>query len=456
MEDPMQKIDPQEIEIIIQDIKQAVNDADWVTASELLNLLRPQDQADVFEEITPEDQSKLIPSMDIENAADLIEELGDEAAARLANELNVDQLAEILDYMEPDEAADLLGDMSDEAADQALSEMEESDEVRLLLEYGDESAGGLMTSAEVLLQENMTVQDAIDHLRQTTPDSETIYYLFVTNKSQKLTGIVSLRQLVIESPSKRIGDIMTRDVISVNVHTDQEEAARLLARYDLLALPVVDDENHFLGVITHDDVLEIVEEEATEDIYRLGGVPQAQPSDQRAWFAIRSRLPWLVLNLITAMASATVLALFEGTIAQVAVLAAFFPIVAGVSGSAGTQTLTVIVRGLALGELKTKSNIKILLREMSVGLMNGIVIGIMVAIIALVWKEQAMLGLVVGTASFLTLICAAIAGFLVPVGIQKMNIDPALGSPILVTTITDSLGYLIYLGLASILIAQLI
>lgn len=352
----MQKFDPHEIENIIQDIKHAVYDGDWVTASELLNFLRPQDQADVFEELTPEDQSKLIPSMNVENAADLIEELGDEAAARLANELNVDQLVDILDYMEPDEAADLLGDMSEETADKALSGMEESDEVRMLLEYRDESAGGLMTSAEVLLQENMTVQDAIDHLRQTSPDSETIYYLFVSNQFQKLSGIVSLRQLVIEAPSKRIGDIMTRDVISVNVHMDQEEAARILARYDLLALPVVDDDNHFLGIITHDDVLEIVEEEATEDIYRLGGVPQAQPSDQRAWFAIRSRLPWLVLNLLTAMASATVLGLFEGTIAQVAVLAAFFPIVAGVSGSAGTQTLTVIVRGLALGELKTKSN----------------------------------------------------------------------------------------------------
>ncbi len=452
----MQNFDPQEIEKIIQEIKQAVFDQQWETASELLNLLRPQDQADVFEEITPEDQSKLIPGMDIENAADLIEELGDEAAARLANELNVDQLVEILDYMEPDEAADLLGDMSEETADQALSEMEESDEVRLLLEYGDESAGGLMTSAEVLLLEDMTIQNAIDYLRQTTPDSETIYYLFVTNKYQKLTGIVSLRQLVIESPSRRIGDIMTRDVISVNVKVDQEEAARILARYDLLALPVVDDENHFLGVITHDDVLEIVEEEATEDIYRLGGVPQAQPSDQRASVAIRSRLPWLVLNLITAMASALVLSLFEGTIAKVAVLAAFFPMVAGVSGSAGTQTLTVIVRGLALGELKTRSNWKILLRELAVGLMNGIAIGILVAAIAFFWEGDAFLGLVVGTASFLTLICAAIAGFLVPVTIQKLKIDPALGSPILVTTITDSLGYLIYLGLATILIAQLI
>ncbi len=452
----MQKIDPKEIEKIIQEIKQAVYDEQWITASELLNLLRPQDQADVFEEITPEDQSKLIPGMDIEDAADLIEELGDEAAARLANELDVDQLIEILDYMEPDEAADLLGDMTEEAADQALSEMEESDDVRLLLEYGDESAGGLMTSAEVLLREDMTVQDAIDHLRQSTPDSETIYYLFVTNKFQKLTGVISLRQLVIEAPSKRIGDIMNWDVISVNVQMDQEEAARILARYDLLALPVVDDKNHFLGVITHDDVLEIVEEEATEDIYRLGGVPQAQPSDQRARVAIRSRLPWLVLNLITAMASALVLSIFEGTIAKVAVLAAFFPMVAGVSGSAGTQTLTVIVRGLALGELKTRSNWKILLRELAIGLMNGVAIGILVAAIAFLWEGDGFLGLVVGTASFLTLICAAVAGFLVPVTIQKLKIDPALGSPILVTTITDSLGYLIYLGLATILIAQLI
>lgn len=452
----MQKTNPQEIEKTIDEIKQSLTDGNWDQAAELLNFLRPPDQADLFETIPPEDQSKLIPGFDPEAAADIIEELEDEAAARLAAELDVKQLAEILDYMEPDEAADLLGDISEETAGQALAEMEEADEVRQLMVYGDESAGGLMTAAEILLNENLTVEDAITHLRQTSPDAETIYYLFITDQLNKLVGILSLRQLVTEPPTKRIGDIMSRDVISVNVHLDQEEAARILARYDLLALPVVDDENHFLGVITHDDVFEILEEEATEDIYRLGGVPQAQPSDQRLTFAIRSRLPWLVLNLLTAMASATVLALFEGTIAKVAVLAAFFPIVAGVSGSAGTQTLTVIVRGLALGEVKAKSVWRLLLREVSVGLINGFVIGVLVALIAYFWKDAPILGLVVGGASFLNLICAAIAGFIVPVLIQRSKIDPALASPILVTTITDSMGYLIYLGLASIVIVNLI
>jgi magnesium transporter len=199
-----------------------------------------------------------------------------------------------------------------------------------------------------------------------------------------------------------------------------------------------------------------LEDEATEDIYRLGGIPREQPADVRLSSAVKTRLPWLILNLVTALLSATVLSVFEDTIARVAVLAAFFPVVAGVSGSAATQALTVTVRGLALGDINPKEGFKTLGRELFLGLVNGLSIGLMVSVIALVWKGTPLLGLVVGAATLLNMVCAALAGVLMPMLMQKLKFDPALASPILVTTTTDTLGYLFYLGLATILITSLV
>lgn len=313
-----------------------------------------------------------------------------------------------------------------------------------------------MTAAEVILHREMTAEEAIVHLRTVAPDAETVYYLFVVDWREHLAGVISLRELVVAPPRTRVGDIMDHDVISVEAHDDQEVAARLMSRYDLVALPVTDAQGHMLGVITHDDLVEVLEEEATEDIFRLGGVPEEHPADVSLPAALRTRLPWLVLNLATAMASALVLSLFEGTIARVAVLAAFFPIVAGVSGSAGTQTLTVTVRGLALGELSPDEGWRTLGREMLIGLANGVAVGSLIAIIALAWRGSPVLGLVVGAATLLNLIAAAVAGALVPLGLQVLQIDPALASPILVTTITDTFGYFVYLGLATLVIGVLI
>jgi len=313
-----------------------------------------------------------------------------------------------------------------------------------------------MTSATITLHREMTAKEAIAHLRVIAPESETVYYLFVVDEEVRLVGIVSLRQIVIASPDTCIEEIMGPDVIHVRADADQEEAARLMARYDLLALPVVDDVGHLLGLITHDDLVEVLEEEATEDIYRLGGVLEEHPPDVPISAALRTRLPWLVLNLGTALASATILSLFESTIARVAVLAAFFPIVAGVSGSAGTQTLTITVRGLALGELSPRDGLRALRRETLIGLANGIAVGGLIALIALLWKGTPMLGVVVGLATLLNMFGAGIAGALVPVTLQVLRIDPALASPILVTTITDTCGYFIYLGLATLVLGMLI
>ena len=444
------------IDVVIEKIRDALSEGDWDKATSLLESLRRSDQAEVFSDLPPEQQQEILPLLNPENSADILEEMEDEDVLDIANRMDTQRLVEIVDEMEPDEAADLLGDISVEQAEQVLKQIDESEDIRYLLEHPDETAGGVMTALDVHIRQDMTVDEAIKYLRRLSPEAEEIYYLFVENALSHLVGVVSLRQLVVAKPGTLIQDIMDPDPISIPVGADQEEAARLMQHYDLLALPVIDKNAKIVGMITYDDLLDVLEDEATEDIYRLGGIPKEKPTDIPFLTSLKIRLPWVALNLGTHMISAFVLSSFEETIAQVAVLAAFLPIVAGVSGSAATQTLTVTVRGMAIGDIAPKEGLSILGREFSLGLFNGVSMGIAIAIIAYFWKGSALIGLVVGLATLLNLICAGIAGVVVPLGMQIIDFDPALASPILVTTLMDALGYFFYLGMATLLISNLL
>jgi magnesium transporter len=448
--------DVMNIDEILEKIRTALSEGHWDDVIALLEPLRRSDQAEIFSDLPPDQQQEILPFLSPESSADIFEELEDEEVFDIANRMETDSLVEIVDEMEPDEAADLLGDIPPAQAEEVLAQIDDSDDIRALLEHSDESAGGVMTSLDVHVMQDMTVDEAIGYLRNLSPDSESIYYLFVEDNEGRLVGVVSLRDLVVARAGTLISSIMDPDPVYSQVGADQEEAARLMQRYDLLALPVVDDAHKLVGMITYDDLLDVLEDEATEDIYRLGGVPREQPADVKVTSAMKTRLPWLILNLITALISATVLSIFENTIAQVAVLAAFFPIVAGVSGSAATQTLTVTVRGLALGDIAPKEGLKTIGRELLLGLVNGISVGLIIAVIALAWKGTPILGFVVGSATLLNMICAGLAGVAVPLLMQRLKFDPALASPILVTTTTDTLGYFFYLGLATLLITSLI
>ena len=445
-----------DVERLLKQVRNLLERGDSKSAAILLESLKPADQAGVFDDLKPEEQDAILPKLNPEDSADILEELEEEDAAEVAGRLKNDKLATILDHMEPDEAADLLGDMKPEKASIVLNAMQDSTEVEPLLQHHDETAGGSMTTASIVLKSGMTVKTAISHLRKLSPDDEDIYYLFVTDRKDQLVGVVNLRSLVTNPSTTKIADIMDTDVVSVPSDTDQEEAASLMKRYDLLALPVVDQDKHLLGVITYDDSFDIMEDEATEDIYRLGGLAEETPSDLPLGEAVRKRLPWLVVNLFMALMSAAVLSLFESTIAEMAALAAFFPIVAGVSGSAGTQTLTVTVRSIALGEIEPKNALKVVLNQFMLSLVNGLFIGMIIILIALVWKGSSTLGFIAGIATLVNILSTAVTGVLIPLLIQKFKSDPALASPIIVTALTDALGYLVYLGLASALIAWMI
>lgn len=424
-------------------------------AIEALERLRPPDQAEVFEELNTSDQAALLPGLEPIETAHLLEELGDDEAADVAERLDATTLAHIVDEMEPDEAADLLGDLNPDLARQTLAQMEEAAEVRPLLIHADDSAGGLMTSEFLLLRERMTAQESIEALRAWQPSEDSTYYLFVVNQAQQLRGVVSLRRLITADPQSVIGDIMHPDPITARAGTDQEEVAHVMSKYDLLALPVVDEGNHMLGVITYDDVVDVIEEEASEDILHLGGVLDEERVTGPVSVSVRRRLPWLYVNLLTAFLAAGVISLFERTIEQLAVLAAFQSIVAGQGGNAGTQALTVVVRSLALGEIELRDAWRILLKELAVGALNGLAVGAAVGAFAFLMEGQPLLGLIIGVAMIGNMLAAGLAGALVPLLLKKLKLDPALGSGVIVTTVTDVVGFGLFLGLATLFIQWL-
>jgi magnesium transporter len=277
-----------------------------------------------------------------------------------------------------------------------------------------------------------------------------VFYLYVIDLRRHLVGVVSLRRLLLVPPATPLKRIMTTDLISVRVDMDQEEVARQVASYNLLAIPVVDEENKLVGIITVDDVIDVIKDEATEDVYRLAGVAGDDRVFSRPIESLRKRVPWLQVNLVTAFIAAFVVGLFEDTIAKVTVLAMFMPVVAGMGGNAATQTLTVIVRGIALGELTWANTRKALFKEAAVGLGNGIATGVVAALVVLIWKGDPTLGLIIGAAMVINMFVAAIAGTLIPLSLRALKVDPALASSVFITTLTDVFGFLTFLGLGTL------
>ncbi|OQY26275.1 MAG: magnesium transporter [Anaerolineaceae bacterium 4572_5.1] len=411
--------------------------------------LHPSDQAKLFENLSPKAQHSLLQPLKIEEVADLFDALDDDDAAEAAEGLSVPYLAKILDDMDPDEAADLLGDLSAAKVQHILSLMEETRDVLPLLRYPDETAGGRMTTEYLSLDQNTTAEEAIRYLRESAPPTDIPYYLFVIDESKKLVGITGLRELVCANPQDPISTFVSKNVISITATSDQEEAAQLMQHYDLSALPVIDDKNTLLGVISHDDILDVMEDEATEDIYRLANVSDAAlEADSGIFKQLRGRLPWLLLNTLTALFGSWIISNFEDLFIQVAVLAFFQSIVAAQGGNAASQNVAMIVRGLALGEMDTKKIWSVLFRQLTVSLSLGLIIGGLVGLGVGFWQANPYLGLVLGLALLGNMLVAGIVGTLAPIMLQVVGYDPALASTVLVTALTDSIGFLIFLSLA--------
>ena len=388
--------------------------------------------------------------------ADILEHLDEDDFQAFLPLIAASALSRILDRMESDVAADVLQSLPPADRTMALAAMSRASEVMPLLQHEEDSAGGIMMRGFVTLRQDMTADAAIEYLRLVHPDAQEAYYLFIVDQDNSLTGVVSLRDLIVTAPLARIQDVMNREVISVPVDADQEEAARLVERYDLRALPVVDAEGRLAGIITQDDVIDVVEEEATEDMLLMTGVTGDESPFSPLPASVRRRLPWLMVNIVTAMAAATVVSLFQGTIEKAAVLAVFMPVIAGQGGNAGIQTLTVVVRSMALGEMEMKDARSVLARQLVIGICNGLAVGLAVGAVAFAWEGNLALGVVVALAMIANIgLIAAIGGVLVPATMRFLGFDPALASGIFVTMLTDLMGFLTFLGLASLFISQI-
>jgi magnesium transporter len=447
------------IDLVLDSVKRLLRIG---ATANLLNLLQKQHPADlgqVFSELPDRDREAAFSLLADRNgrlAMEAISELGPEAGAALLATRPAEEIAKLAQEIPSDDAAALIDYLPEELSAAVLDLMrpKESGVVENLLEYDERTAGRIMNPHVFALSEDMTVGEAITEL-QSNRDVEMVFYLYVVDDRRHLVGVVSLRRLLLVAPETPLKRIMTADLISARVDTDQEEVARQVASYNLLAIPVVDAENKLAGVITVDDVIDVIKDEATEDIYRLAGVAGDERAFTPALESLRKRLPWLGINLVTAFLAAAVVGAFEGTISQVTALAVFMPIVAGMGGNAATQTLTVVVRGIALGELTWSNSRKALLKEAAVGIGNGVVLGLVAAAVAWATRGSPVLGLLLCAAMIINMFVAATAGTLVPLGLRAVNVDPALASSVFITTLTDVFGFASFLGLATVFLRYL-
>lgn len=426
--------------------------------ADVIEYMHPVDILDTIHECSEEEVEKILNRLSDEDVADLLEEEDDEERYDFLKGLSAKRQHEVLEEMSSDERADFVGALNETESKDVLSKLtsEDKQEVTELLKYDPETAGGLMATEYITIRDNRTVLKTLEYLQTVIQDAESIYYLYVTDRANHLKGVIALRDLVSSPFDKKISEITNPNVVSVNVKDDQETVANVFDKYDYMVLPVVDDQNVLKGVITVDDVIDVIKEETNEDFNRMAGLGSEEKVDDTLPEALRSRLPWLIINLATAVLAAACVAKFSATIEAIVALAAINPIIAGMGGNAGTQSLTLIVRGIALGELDKENGRKIFFKEFGVGLLSGAVIGAIVAIGCQIFYHNWYLGLVTFLAMVGNMVVATVTGFLVPVILKKVNIDPALASTVFVTTFTDCCGFLLFLGLATAFLPKLV
>jgi magnesium transporter len=435
---------------VLARLRAALERDDLPGAGEILAALRPPDQADLFAELADEEQVALLPQLNTADSADILEKLDDEVAAGLVAALPTPTVVRIVDQMAPDEAADLLGDIDPQRAQAVLAGLEDPEEVRPLLLHADDSAGGLMTSEFLALRRRTTAQEAIDAIRAWHPEAEEVYYLFVVDRHGVLTGVVSLRQLLLAGSKEQMDEIMDPDVISVRVGADQEECARLMSRYDLLALPVVDAGDRLLGVVTVDDVVDVMEDEATEDIQRLGGAqPLERPYlDTGIWAVARKRIGWLLLLFLTATLTGSVMRLFENQLQAMVALAVFVPLLIGTGGNAGSQTTATVIRASAVGEIDFGDALRVWAHELRIGLVLGLAMAAADYLRAITWEPEQGLALTVAASILGIVLWATGVGSLLPLLAARLRIDPTVVSGPVMSTLVDATGLFIYFSIA--------
>ncbi|RDY67320.1 MULTISPECIES: magnesium transporter [Halobacillus] len=447
----MEHLDDQERQEVWTNIKDALfNDHIDQFRAEFLEL-HPYDQARIFEDLDKEIRMQIYTYLSPEEVADVMEHIDYDEIEPFFTEMEPTFAAQVFAEMSTDDAVDILNELDKDKVASFLTIMDDdaADEIKDLLHYEEKTAGSIMTTEFVVVKAGMTIKEAMVHLRTEAPDAETIYYTYVINEDKRLVGVISLRDLIISEEEWLISDVMNERVVSVSVGEDQEEVARMVRDYDFLALPVVDFQDHLLGIITVDDIMDVMEEEASDDYSKLAAVSDVDSPDDNAFASAKKRLPWLVILLFLGSLTASLIGRFEDTLDQVAILAIFIPLIAGMAGNTGTQALAVAVRGIATGEIEKQGKWKMMMREAGTGIITGLSCGVLITLIVYIWHENFFLGVLVGLSIFMTLVVATLAGSLVPLLMHRLKIDPAVASGPFITTVNDLISILIYFGLAT-------
>jgi magnesium transporter len=419
--------------------------------------LHEADIAAILNELPSDAMRRLFRLLDEELASEVLPELNDDVLDDVLDHIQENRLVKILDEMDSDEATDIVAELDAQRSEKVLASLEnldreDSDEIRQLLAYDEETAGGIMQTEIIAVEQHLHRDVIIEHIRENLDEVDNLHYVFVTDNENKLIGVLEITRLLLAKQNRSALELMDDGVISAHVNTDQEEVANIFRKYDIYILPIVDDENHLLGRITVDDVIDVIDEEASEDAYKMVGLEREDRVFTSPLSSVGKRLPWLTLNLFTALLVSSVVGIFEHTIAQLSFLAVLMPIVAGLGGNSGTQTLTVITRGIAMGELTLRNTYRAILKEITVGVVNGLIVGSSAMLIAYLLKGDIMLGVVLGCAMVVNMFIAGLFGSIIPVIMKAVRIDPALASSVMITMLTDIGGYASFLGLATLLL----
>ncbi|MFP4913242.1 magnesium transporter [Staphylococcus coagulans] len=415
--------------------------------------LHSYEQSEYFEVSDDDIRQKMYRYLSPDEVAEFFEslEIDEEEYEDLFEEMNAAYASKVLEHMSYDNAVDILNQLSKKKIASLLMLMnrEDAKEIKALLHYDEDTAGGIMTTEFISLTINTPVHEALMRVKEQAPDAETIYVIFVVDEEKKLVGVLSLRDLIIAENDTYIEDIMNERVISANVADDQEDVAQTMRDYDFIAMPVLDYQNHLLGIITIDDIVDVMDEEASEDYSRLAGVSDIDSTDDSIFQTAFKRLPWLLILTVLGMITASILGSFEETLEKVALLAAFIPIISGMSGNSGTQSLAVAVRNISTGDIKEKSKIKLALRESGSGFLTGITCATSLCFIIIILYGQPYLALIVGTSLTIAMTVGTTIGSVIPLVMNRIGIDPAVASGPFITTINDIVSMLIYFGLAT-------
>ncbi|MBW2218334.1 MAG: magnesium transporter [Deltaproteobacteria bacterium] len=441
--------------ILLDSVKRLLRRGATANLQKIINKTHAADLSVLFRSITFADQLRLFDMIkDIERKGILFSELDEDSLLRLVDNLDIDDIVKILENMATDDVADLLGRLPDEKSGAILEKMkkEGSEEIEDLLRYDDDTAGGIMIPDFIALKEDLTAREAIEALQKDYIDVEMPFYLYVVDEYNNLVGVSSLRQLVVVPPDTRLRDFMTTDVFSVTTNMDQEEVAKIVAKYDILAVPVVDENNQLVGIVTVDDVIDIFRAEATEDILKMAGVGEEFIETKSVMRSTRIRLPWLFASCLGGILAFFIISKFETSLAEFAYLAAFIPVIMGMGGNIGTQSSTIVVRGLATGKINIRDLWPVVLKELTVGLILGVTYGMLIGLVAQVQYNEYKLAMSVAFAVLLSMSVAALVGSMVPMVLARINIDPAVATGPFVTTSIDIISIYFYFTIATVLL----